>query len=68
LLPVADMVAQVTGTNRLVTSFSLMPVSFVVIGNRQRLLPVTNIVAQITSTSRLVTGFSLMPVTCANYW
>jgi hypothetical protein len=61
-------VAQVTGTNRLVTGFPLMPVSFAVIGNGQRLLPVTNIVAQVTGTSRLVTGFSLMPVTCASYW
>jgi hypothetical protein len=40
-----------------------MPVTFVVIGNEQRLLPVTNIVAQVTGTNRLVTGFFLMLVT-----
>jgi hypothetical protein len=56
-----------TGTNILVTGFSLMPVTFEVFGNGQRLLPVTNIVAQVTGTSRLVTGFSLMPVTCVSY-
>jgi hypothetical protein len=33
LLPVTNIVAQGTGTNRLVTGFSLMPVTFVVIGN-----------------------------------
>jgi hypothetical protein len=44
LLPITDIVAQVTGTNRLVIGFSLMPVTFAVIGNGQRLLPVTNIV------------------------
>jgi hypothetical protein len=48
MLPVTDIMAQVTGTNRLVTGFSLMPVTFVVIGNGQRLLPVTNIVTQVT--------------------
>jgi hypothetical protein len=68
LLPVTDIVAQVIGTNRLVTGFSLMLVTFGVIGNGQRLLPITNIVAQVTGTSRLVMGFSLMPVTCASYW
>jgi hypothetical protein len=57
--------APVIGTNRLVTGSSLMPVTFAVIGNGQRLLPVTNIVTQITGTSRLVTSFSLMPVTFA---
>jgi hypothetical protein len=44
MLPITDIVAQVTGTNRLVTGFSLMPVTFSVIGNKQRLLPVTNFV------------------------
>jgi hypothetical protein len=44
MLPVTDIMAQVTGTNRLVTGFYLMPVTFVVIGNGQRLLLITNIV------------------------
>jgi hypothetical protein len=44
MLPVTDIMAQVTGTNKLVTGFSLMPVTFVVIGNGQRLLLITNIV------------------------
>jgi hypothetical protein len=52
----------------LLTDFPLMLVTFVVIGNGQRLLSVTNIVAQVTGTSGLVTGFSLMPVTCVSYW
>jgi hypothetical protein len=72
VLPVINIVAQVTSTNRLVAGFPLMvvtfAVTFAVIGNGQRLLPVTKIVAQVTGTSRLVTGFSLMPVICASYW
>jgi hypothetical protein len=68
VLPVINIVAQVTSTNRLVAGFPLMVVTFAVIGNGQRLLPVTKIVAQVTGTSRLVTGFSLMPVICASYW
>jgi hypothetical protein len=47
LLPVTDIAAQVTGTNRLVMGFSFMPVTFVVIDNGQRLLPITNIVVQV---------------------
>jgi hypothetical protein len=45
LLPVTNIVAQVTGTHRLVTDFFLMLVTFAVICNGQRLLLVTNIVS-----------------------
>jgi hypothetical protein len=69
LLLVIDIVSQVTCINILVTGFSLMSVTFAVIGNGQRLLPVTNIVVQVTGIRRrLVKGFYLMPVTCASYW
>jgi hypothetical protein len=57
MMPVIDIVAQVTGTYRLVMGFYLMLVTFALIGNGQRLLPVTNIVPQVTGTNRLVTSF-----------